>query len=154
MTGIEIVTAVVSVTAGVVAIPSSVYAVLTSRRNVRNADVNDDVVAVVASDLLSQRIEEKAKIAVQSEITEFLERMDERMERMMVDAKEAARVAAEVAAANRATTILNTQDFMPRREQENTNREINRRLTEVERKIDDVPVKTAEQVVLRLRPQG
>jgi flagellar biosynthesis regulator FlaF len=59
--------------------------------------------------------------------------------------------AARSAAADRMTVLINEKTFVLREVQEVMNREIFRRLAAVEKKIDDVPEATAEQVILKMR---
>ena len=78
---------------------------------------------------------------------------DEKWEKMVEKINEDAREAARIAAADRVQVLINPRDYMPREVQENTNKEIFRRLSTLERKVDDVPGATADQVMIRLREE-
>jgi hypothetical protein len=78
---------------------------------------------------------------------------DERWEKVVEKIMSEARDAGKVAAADRLQTMINNRTFMPREVQENTNKEIFRRLAKVEQKIDDVPSATADAVMIRLREE-
>lgn len=76
---------------------------------------------------------------------------DERWEKIVEKLLNEAREAGRLAAADRVQVMINPKDYMPREVQELTNKEIFRRLAAVEKKIDDVPEATAEQVMIKLR---
>jgi hypothetical protein len=78
---------------------------------------------------------------------------DDKWEKTVAKIIEDAREAGRTAAADRVQVLINPRDYMPREVQDITNREIFRRLANVEQKIDDVPEATAEQVMLKLREQ-
>jgi hypothetical protein len=79
---------------------------------------------------------------------------DNRWEKMMNKIFENARESAKTAAADRVQMLLNTRDYMPRELQSQVNQELERRVAAIERKIDDVPVKTAREVIIALAKGG
>jgi hypothetical protein len=67
------------------------------------------------------------------------------------EAKDAAVVAARTEVADRIQVLINSKYFMSRELQDAKNSEFSRRLQAVEEKIDNVPAKTAQEVMLRIR---
>lgn len=75
------------------------------------------------------------------------EKWEKTLEKIMGDAREAAKLAAT----DRVQVLINPRDYMPREVQETTNKEIFRRLQQLETKVDDVPSATAKEVMLLIR---
>lgn len=79
------------------------------------------------------------------------ERWEKMLEKLFADVQRDAREAGRIAAADRVQVLINPRDYMPRELQEKSNEEFERRLKEVERKIDNVPRETAKEVMLIIR---
>jgi hypothetical protein len=78
------------------------------------------------------------------------ERWGKMLDKIIAEAREAGRVAA----ADRVQVLINPEDYMPRELQDQKNAELERRLESLERKVDDVPAKTAREVLSAMRQGG